>query len=358
MAKTHYETLGLKKGCTAEEIRAAYRRLVLKYHPDRSGRPEHAALFLQIGEAYEVLRDPEKRKSYDTLLELRARPHKPPAAPPPPRAATPQAPSLSAELARLGALFAKGRHEEAEALARALLERDGRQPLPYAVLGDLARSRNRLNEALKMYAYAVQMEPGSALYRQKYEELLRRTTHRSTSAGKLRAVPLPAPTRAIAPFVAIGVPVLAFVYLAVSREPVVFPFLGWTLGLLVMLLVTGVAIGASLSLAGLVDRFSSLISGTAGRQSSHLVLGGIAALNFWAAALAYGIVSRGKAGFYSVTWLIGAIVGASVFLTLGAGLSPNLNPWKTLFWGASPIYIGALFGWRVADAFRETRQVS
>ena len=54
MPKTHYEILGVKKSATQDEIRTAYRRLVLKYHPDRSKDPKSTDVFIRITEAYEI----------------------------------------------------------------------------------------------------------------------------------------------------------------------------------------------------------------------------------------------------------------------------------------------------------------
>lgn len=63
--KDYYGVLGVKKDASAEEIQKAYRKLARKYHPDVNKEPEGEAKFKEIGEAYEVLKDPDKRKRYD-----------------------------------------------------------------------------------------------------------------------------------------------------------------------------------------------------------------------------------------------------------------------------------------------------
>jgi len=66
--KDYYKILGVAKGATEKEIKAAYRKLARKHHPDMNqGNPKAEARFKEIGEAYEVLSDPEKRKRYDEL---------------------------------------------------------------------------------------------------------------------------------------------------------------------------------------------------------------------------------------------------------------------------------------------------
>ena len=64
--KDYYEILGVKKDTTPEEIKKAYRKLALKYHPDRnSSDGDTEKKFKEINEAYQVLSNPEKRARYD-----------------------------------------------------------------------------------------------------------------------------------------------------------------------------------------------------------------------------------------------------------------------------------------------------
>lgn len=64
--KDFYEVLGVSKNSSDDEIKAAYKKLALKYHPDRNKEAGAEQKFIEIQEAYDVLKDPEKRKTYDT----------------------------------------------------------------------------------------------------------------------------------------------------------------------------------------------------------------------------------------------------------------------------------------------------
>lgn len=65
--RDYYEVLGIPKGATADEIKKAYRKMAVKYHPDKNpDNKEAESKFKEINEAHEILSDPEKRKQYDT----------------------------------------------------------------------------------------------------------------------------------------------------------------------------------------------------------------------------------------------------------------------------------------------------
>ncbi len=66
--KDYYSTLGVGKDASADDIKKAYRKLAMKYHPDHSaGSKENEDKFKEISEAYAVLSDPEKKKQFDTF---------------------------------------------------------------------------------------------------------------------------------------------------------------------------------------------------------------------------------------------------------------------------------------------------
>ena len=63
--RDYYETLGVARNASQDDIKRAYRRLARKFHPDVSREANAESRFKEVGEAYEVLKDPEKRSAYD-----------------------------------------------------------------------------------------------------------------------------------------------------------------------------------------------------------------------------------------------------------------------------------------------------
>jgi curved DNA-binding protein len=65
--KDYYDILGVARTASQDEIKSAYRKLARKYHPDVNKASDAEDKFKELGEAYEVLSDPEKRARYDQL---------------------------------------------------------------------------------------------------------------------------------------------------------------------------------------------------------------------------------------------------------------------------------------------------
>src|SRR5688572_28524195 len=135
MARNHYEVLGLERGCSQSEVRAAYRQLVKVYHPDTSNLPDAIDHFHQITQAYEVLSDWERRGPYDRLLDIEAKQAvvQPKRRPEPKRAAyagvgRSRSAAVNAEVARLTLLHGRGQSSQAERLAQKILSHDSGQP--------------------------------------------------------------------------------------------------------------------------------------------------------------------------------------------------------------------------------------
>jgi DnaJ-class molecular chaperone len=69
MGKDYYKILGLSKGASDDDIKKAYRKLALKYHPDKNKEPGAEEKFKEVAEAYEILSDPKKKEIFDKYGE-------------------------------------------------------------------------------------------------------------------------------------------------------------------------------------------------------------------------------------------------------------------------------------------------
>jgi curved DNA-binding protein len=65
--KDYYKIMGLERNASTDDIKKSYRKLARKYHPDVSKESNAEEKFKSLGEAYEVLKDPQKRAAYDQL---------------------------------------------------------------------------------------------------------------------------------------------------------------------------------------------------------------------------------------------------------------------------------------------------
>lgn len=369
--RTHYEILGITRAATPAQVKTAYRKVVLQHHPDKSKAPESKAIFLAAQEAYKVLSDPMHRKSYDATLDLMAPPKepkpkpptpKPPAAKPaepkprpkPPEEVVKPKPTIPQRLQQLQNAFAQGRVADAERMANEILQDSPREAIPYAVLGDMARARGDLNEAARLYAFAAQFAPTNPAYQKRYEELLDRSRMDVTRGN----VSLQASTAKIsAPLVGAGVVFSAGSYLVFSNEAPMMggarPLTTWTLGLVVMLFVSGIAVGTSMAMGNLLDRFQSTIVSAGGRTGPNLAIGIVSVFSFWLACGLYVVLGlRQKAFTVTTTRLFFGVGIAVAVLSMATGLSHNVSGWETLLWGGNVTSVGALCGWMISDAFR------
>lgn len=389
MAVDHYKILGVPKSATQSEIKSAYRRMVMQYHPDQNSDPKAAEQFLLVTRAYDVIGDTDQRRTYDSMLEMeaeRARQAKQRAATPPPNqpftqvktagyfrnsepnwpppAPTPQprkadsssgVTSIAAEITRLTLFFNRHQYLESEKLAREILVKDSRQPIPYAVLGDLHRSRGEYEQALKMYAFATQMDGQNATYQQRYEELLNLLGRTKGPTPMVAGVDQPTVTLAVGGLLLL----IVAAYVVVAPERAIMPGFAllstWTLGLMVMLFMSGVIVGSVLSIGNFLDRFTSSSTSSTGKPSPLIALGSIAVVNFWAAAALFGVLGVVQKTFQlSATRLLAGVGGTTLLLTGASMLSPRtgIHPGQVVLWGGNLVYIGSICGWMVADAFR------
>ena len=70
--RDYYEVLGLQKGASDAEIKSAFRKMAMKYHPDRNPDDKEAEeKFKEVNEAYSILSDPDKKSKYDIIWSRR-----------------------------------------------------------------------------------------------------------------------------------------------------------------------------------------------------------------------------------------------------------------------------------------------
>lgn len=356
--RTHYVELGVAETATLVEIRTAYRRLVLVYHPDRSGDKGTTERFVRISEAYRNLADPKTRSEYDAGIRYRReqaeRRKAQQAAPPPTPTQKSQTRTVGDEAAKLqqaATLFATGRYDQAESIIKLVLRTVPNSALGYAILGDISRQRGDLRAALTQYSFAVQFAPSNTTYQRRYEELLEQSSKVTgqgyVEAKKPRQVPLALASVVIA---------LMLIIVSVSREGSVFPNAElidtWSFTFLIMLFLSGIAIGVAASVGGFVDRLKSLWVGASGKLSPFAILSFVGLISFWLAAVTYFAAGLSKDAFtYSASRMLGFVAAVAIFFTL-AGWTSVVSPVQAALWGGNVVWLGALAGWAIADGFR------
>jgi curved DNA-binding protein CbpA len=361
--RTHYAELGVQEAASPAEIRTAYRRLVLLYHPDRSGDKTTTERFVRISQAYRTLSDAGLRTEYDAGLKYRrdreaeratAKQAPPRQSPQPPPKQQPRARTIGDEAAKVqqaAAFFASGKYDYAESILTLVLRTTPNDALAYAILGDISRQRGDIRQALTQYSYAVQFAPNNASYQRRYEELLEQsskvTKHGYVEAKEARLGPT---------IVAAFLIALMGVIVSVSKDAPLFPDVeiinSFTFTFALLLFLSGLVTGAAAAIGGSVDRLRSLLVGASGRASPFTVVAVVGSLNFWVAALSYFATGLAKDAFtYSASRIIGAVAAVTILFVL-CGWMAGVEPVQSALWAGNLVWLGALAGWAIADGFR------
>jgi hypothetical protein len=383
LANDHYSNLGVSAGASQDEIRAAYRNLARQFHPDRNPSAEAQERFLSIKESYETLSNGERKEIYDRYRSYAAKAKaksNATAAPSEPRAKVSSGERVTTasyfkgrpawepdsrrepdrgefmaarrKIAEMQKLATRGRWGEAAGLASEIIRAGVNEPIAYAVLADAARLNGDYVEAAKQYGYAVQFDPDNTVYQDMHVAMM------ETGKRKKVQVVHEIEGKNYSAFILGMVGVVAGIcYTAVAKETPLVPDFGpistWTLGQIVTMLVSGVAMGASLSASDLLDHFD-LGGGVAGyRIHPGFMVAFVSLINFWLAFAIYVLVGVTQKSFHvSVTRLIGFVAIGVV----GFGFARFGIGWEavgqTILWAGSILYLAGLIGWFVADGLR------
>ncbi len=366
--RTHYDTLGVSRKSTPQEIKSAYRKIVLEHHPDRSKDPQSKPVFLSATEAYGVLSDTRKRNVYNVTLDLMAPPkptaqaataaakaatQKPePVKPAAPQPEAPKVQTVPQQLAQLQVMFNRGQVADAEKKAWDILSQSGREAIPYGILADIARARGQVHEAAQYYAYAAQFDPRNPTYQERYEQLLGSSRLKE---GRNKNIRLESKERNLVTLCFGAILVLCcVVYVTISAERPMFvnvPFLStWTIGLVSMLFFAGIAVGSALSIGHFLDTFETT---TIGRAGQIWLITALAMISFWLGGLVYvGFGLAQKAFSVSLTRMLAGVAATLILMTIGALFSRTLAVSQVFLFGGNVVFLGTITGWIGADLLR------
>lgn len=379
MASDHYSNLGVAEGASQDEIRTAYRRLARLFHPDRNPSAEAQERFLSIKESYETLSSIDRKAIYDryrgyaTQARSKSESQKAEARESGDRVRTASyfkdrkaweqedrlEPSREEflrgrrKIDEMQKMASRGRWGEAADLASEIIRAGVNEPTAYAVLADAARLKGDYVEAARQYGFAVQFDPNNVLYQDMHVAMM------DSGKRKKPQVAREPGGKNISAFVLGLVGIVAGIcYTAVAKEAPIAsefgPISTWTLGQIVTMIVSGVAMGASLSTSDLLDHFD-LGGGVAGyRIHPGFMVAFVSLINFWLALGIYFLVGMTQKSFHvSVTRLVGIVAMGVLgfgFARFGLGWEAV---WQTTMWAGSILYLAGLIGWYVADGLRQ-----
>lgn len=386
--RDYYEILGVSANATQEEIKKSFRTLVRKYHPDV--HPDKALaerMFKQIHEAYRTLSDEDKRKVYDITRTKKSTDHSAPRVKPQPSGwyvqgnkppggtaarqksapsgssyVKPESPEVKAAVNNAQFAFIRGRLGESERLCKEALKQHGNHSRLHVILGDIYKARRMPSEALDQYGLAVQFAPGDMEILEKFERL-------AANMG-IKAVPgQPVPVRGRAGIVFAFMGWMAFLLITFfwlpyirSLDPLIaagsgFTLRGWGWEISIALAIQGFLLGSLLRAGKLFGHYDDeLIFQTIREGMSRpltapigLLLIGLSAIFFWAAAVIYLIMSwiqENESRSLRAAFLI-----VAAYVPVVALANPSLA--VPIMWiGGNIVFVFLLIGWWTADLFQ------
>lgn len=375
-SRTHYEVLGLPRDSTPAQIKRRYRLLVRKYHPDVAATDKDTAtrLFLQIREAYEVLSDPSRRRTYDSGLDAqRQRQHstttqRTTGAPSPGRAATTsgrsaQAPASNQAAQRLKDAqwaFIQRRFQEAADHCKEVLKTDGRNARAYSILGDIYRAQSKPNSAIRYYSYALQYDPSDRETEKKLTKLIgKKVAPQPVRVEPVRAGPTTAMTINVIWW---GIAFFLLMLIGVRPgEPI--PGLGyyapwvsrWSWNLVGLMAGSSAIVGMLLSVNRLLGHpDDELVLESTGSNWAVIPTGIILLIGsgfFFPGAAVFYIVAGFAQGSLSRSVLV-AFAGVAGVVVLSALMYDPAARFQVLKFGGNVSFLSMLLGWYVGAMFK------
>jgi tetratricopeptide (TPR) repeat protein len=364
--RDHYQTLGLSRNASTDDIKKRYRELARKYHPDVvDDKTTGSKAFLQINEAYRTLVDADKRRAYDSTLSeptqtVRTQQH--PAQRPEPTVTQHNRPSEQVQKLVKDAevAFIRRRLNQAADLCKQAIKLDVTCARAHVILGDIYKTRRLYEHSINEYNYALQFNPTDKETLKKMERLLDRarplTFSWESPEGKLSVQAI------LFNIIGFGAAIfLVFLVYIYPGEPISWftrynvPLVqNWSWNLIGIMLADGAVAGFMLGINGFIAHpDDELIFETGGRGLAIVPTGFLLLLFspffFLGAAVLYLVLAFIQDTISkSLLKVFGVVMG---IVLLSAVLYPK-DTMSVFLLGGNVVFVGALFGWYIGAILR------
>jgi len=148
---------------------------------------------------------------------------------------------------------------------------------------------------------------------------------------------------------------MAFVVLSIEPQTYTWSIIdSWTTGLVTMMAISGIAIGAAMSAAGLLDKLVYQYQSAAVSISPGLALSFLGAINFWVACGVYVFIGALQNVFNLSSSRLLLVVGiVTTMFACASAVNGQIDFLQTMLWGGNVVYLSAILGWAVVDAMQQ-----